>query len=337
MHKRDHGFTLAETLIAMALTLVIVGAAVNAFNSSMRLADTARIVSEMNQNLQAAVSLMTRDMIQTGTSVPRGGVGIPGGLGSLPVNRPGPGAGLVYPGAWDLLPAVMPGGGMGPIVNGVQTDMISIIYADPTLPLNTYPLTALAADGSTVTVDNRTPTTGVDGVKVGDIILFQNANGSTLQMITAVNGTQTLFMGSGDPMRLNQPAAERGNFVDLQTAPGVYPATTATRVLLISYYIDTVTDPALPRLVRQVGMGPRLAIAMGMENLQVTYDLVDGLTNPANVETPVAPNSPNQIRKINLFASARSLDRNGNSHQFMRNSMATEVGLRSLSYADRYR
>lgn len=337
MHKRDHGFTLAETLIAMALTLVIVGAAVNAFNSSMRLADTARIVSEMNQNLQAAVSLMTRDMIQTGTSVPRGGIGIPGGLGSFPVNRPGPGAGLTFPGAWDVLPAVLPGGGMGPIINGVQTDMISLLYADPTIALNTWPLVGLAADGSTMTVDNRTTVTGVDGLKVGDIILFQNALGTTLQMITGVNGTQVITFGGGDPMRLNQPAAERGNIIDLQSAPGVYPPTTAARVLLISYYIDSVTDPALPRLVRQMGMGPRLAIAMGMENLQITFDLVDGLGNPANVETPVAPNSPHQIRKINLFTSARSLDRNGNSHQFMRNSMATQVGLRSLSYADRYR
>ena len=337
MHKHDHGFTLSETLIAMALTLVIVGASVNAFNSSMRLADTARIVSEMNQNLQAGVSLMVRDMIQTGTAVPRGGIGIPGGLGALPVNRPGPGAGLTFPAAWDVLPAVIPGGGLGPVLNGVQTDAISLLYADPTIALNQWPLVAISATGSTMTVDNRTTVTGPDGIKVGDIILFQNALGTTIQMVTGVNGTQTISFAGADPMNLNQPAAERGNVIDLQSAPGVYPPTTATRLLLVSYYVDVVTDPAVPRLVRQVGMGQRLAIAMGVENLQITFDLVDGLLNPANVETPVAPNSPHQIRKINLFASARSIDRNANSHNFMRNSMATQVGLRSLSYTDRYR
>jgi hypothetical protein len=195
----------------------------------------------------------------------------------------------------------------------------------------------IAADGSNMTVDIRTTVTGADGIKVGDIILFSNALGNCIQMVRAVNGTQTITFGGGDPMSLNQPGAAGGNIIDLQSSPGVYPPTIATRMLLISYYIDDVTDPALPRLVRQVGMGPRLAIAMGVENLQLTFDLVDGLLNPTNIETPVAPNSAHQIRKINLYTAARSLDRNGNSHDFMRNSTATQIGLRSLSYTDRYK
>ncbi len=342
MLKRDHGFTLTETLIAMALTLVVIGAAVNAFNSSMRLADTARIVSEMNQNLQAGMSLIVRDMIQTGTSVPRSGISIPGGLGSLPVQRPGPTNGpggpvLNFPAAWEVLPAVIPGGAQGPLLNGVQTDIVTLTYADPTIELNAFPLAGIAADGSTMTVNAATNVTGPDGIKVGDIILFMNALGNTVQMVTGVNGTQTITFAAGDPMGLNQRGAERGSIMDLQSTPGVYPPTTATRLLMISYYIDSVTDANLPRLVRQIGLGPQLAIAMGLENIQITFDVVDGLLNPTNVETPVAPNSPHQIRKINLFLSARSLDRNPNTRDFMRNSMATQVGLRSLSYTDRYR
>lgn len=340
MLKRDHGFTLAETLIAMALTLVVIGAAVNAFNSSMRLADTARIVSEMNQNLQAGMSLIVRDMIQTGTSVPRSGISIPGGLGALPVQRPGPANGVgpwVFPAAWEVLPAVIPGGALGPTLNGVQTDVITLVYADPTIALNQFPLAGIAADGSTMTVNAATNVNGPDGIKVGDIILFMNGLGNTVQMVTGVNGTQTITFAAGDPMGLNQRGAERGSIMDLQSTPGVYPPTTATRLLLISYYIDSLTDPALPRLVRRIGLGPELAIAMGLENIQITFDLVDGVLNPTNVETPVAPNSPHQIRKINLFLSARSLDRNPNTRDFMRNSMATQVGLRSLSYTDRYR
>ncbi len=336
MHKRDHGFTLAETLIAMALTLVVISAAVNAFSSSMRLADTARIVSEMNQSLQAAMSLVVRDMIQTGASVPRGGISIPSGLGALPVQRPGPGV-LVFPAAWEVLPAVIPGGGLGPVILGVPTDVITLIYADPTLALNQFPLTGIAADGSNMTVNVGTVVTGPDGIRTGDIILFNNALGNAIQMVTGTNGTQTIPFAAGDPMGLNQRAVAGGSVMDLQSSPGVFPPTTATRITMVSYYIDTVTDPALPRLVRQVGLGPRLAIAMGLENIQITFDLIDGVLNPANVETPIAPNSPHQIRKINLFVSARTLDRQSNSKEFMRNSMATQVGLRSLSYTDRYR
>jgi hypothetical protein len=339
MRKHDTGFTLSETLIAMALTLVVISAAVNAFNSSMRLADTSRIVSEMNQNLQAGMSLVVRDMIQTGTSVPRGGISIPGGLNSVPVNRPGPANGLgpwVFPAAWEVLPAVIPGGGIGPLLNGVRTDVISLMYADPTIALNQFPLAAIAADGTNATVNAGTNLGGPDGIRDGDIILFMNGMGNTIQMVTGVNN-QVITFADGDPMRLNQRAAERGSIMDLQTAPGVYPPTTAVRLLMISYYIDNITDPTLPRLVRRVNMGPELAIAMGLENIQITFDLVDGVLNPSNIETPVDPNSPHQIRKINMFLSARSLERNPNSRDFMRNSMATQVGLRSLSYTDRYR
>jgi len=339
MRKNEHGFTLSETLIAMALTLVVISAAVNAFSSSMRLADTSRIVSEMNQNLQAGMSLVVRDMIQTGTSIPRGGISIPGGLASFPVNRPGPINGVgpwVFPAAWEVLPAVMPGGGLGAILNGVRTDVISLMYADPTIALNQFQLAAMAADGSNVTVNAATNLGGPDGIRNGDIILFINGLGNTIQMVTGVNA-QVITFADGDPMRLNQRAAERGSIMDLQSAPGVFPPTTAMRVLFLSYYIDNTTDANLPRLVRRVGMGPELAIAMGLENIQLTFDLVDGVVNPTNIETPVDPNSPHQIRKINMFLSARSLERNPNTKDFMRNSMATQVGLRSLSYTDRYR
>jgi hypothetical protein len=143
-------------------------------------------------------------------------------------------------------------------------------------------------------------------------------------------------MASGDPIGLNQMAADEGTLASLQTAPDVYPPTTATRVTLVTYYIDVTTDPALPRLVRQVNNGPRLAVALAVENLQFTYDLVDGTTNPTNVETPGADNSPHQIRKVNLFLAGRSLDLMPNPRQFFRNSMATQVTLRSLSFVDRY-
>ena len=85
------------------------------------------------------------------------------------------------------------------------------------------------------------------------------------------------------------------------------------------------------------GVSQRLAIALGVENLQFTYDLVDGTTNPSNVETPPVANSANQIRKANLFIAARSLELSLPTGQFVRNSMAAGVGLRSLSFVDRYR
>jgi hypothetical protein len=333
----DAGFTVSEALIATVLTLLIVSGAMSAFTTSVALGDTARLISSTNQGMQAALSLMVRDFLQAGQGVPRGGIPMPTGAGVAPIVRPAPaGVALTYPAAWVGLPAVEPGGSLGPNVLGLTTDIVNLIYADPNLTLNQYPLTAIAANGSTMTVDNRTSITGADGIRAGDIILFTNALGSAMQMVSDVSG-QVVTFAAGDAMGLNQRAAPQGTLMQLTSGPGVFPPTTATRINLVSYYLDNATDPTTPRLVRQVNLGARLAVALGIENLQMTYDLVDGATNPSNVETPPAANSPNQIRKVNIFIAGRSLELSLPTGQFVRNSMAEGVGLRSLSFVDRYR
>ena len=333
-HGRDRGFTLVEAIIAAALAMIVLSSALSAFNSSMGLADTSRIVSETNHSLQAAMSLMVRDLLQTGQGIPTGGIPLPSGGGAAAVNRPAPGA-ATFPTTWETLPAISPGSALGPTVLGVTTDIINIVYRDPTINLNEFPLDDIASNGLTATVNAGTSIGGADGLRPGDLILFTNPNGNAMQMVTSVSG-QVVTMAPFDSMNLNQPGAAAGNVVAISDA-GVFPPTTAVRVTMVSYYIDVTTDPTLPRLVRQMNNGARLAIALGVENVQFTYDIVDGATNPVNVNAPSGANSAHQIRKVRLFISARSLDPGPVTHQFMRNSMATDVGLRSLSYVDRYK
>jgi hypothetical protein len=74
-----------------------------------------------------------------------------------------------------------------------------------------------------------------------------------------------------------------------------------------------------------------------LEDLQLAYDLVDGVTNPTNIKTPTAPNSPNQIRKVNIFLAGRSDSAMRNMDDYLQRSLSTQVSLRSLSFVDRYR
>ena len=76
-----------------------------------------------------------------------------------------------------------------------------------------------------------------------------------------------------------------------QTVPPTpFLNTTATRVRMISYYIDN-TDTAHPRLVRRINNGSPTSfdntsgttVAFDIDNLQISYDIADGVTNPANV------------------------------------------------------
>lgn len=334
--RSDDGFTLVEALIAMGLTLAVISAGLGMFNQSVRLADTTRIVSETNQNLQVATSLMVRDFIQAGRGIPQGGVPLPAGGPATAVVRPGPGT-LTFPDTWDTVPAVTPGSALGPTLLGLPTDIITVLYADATINLAEFPLVLVDGTNNQIRVDPRTPITGADGLRVGDLLLFSNPLGSAVRMITAIPGgaEQVVTLAPGDPLNLNQNATQ-GALQNLETGPNQYPPTTATRIVMVSYYVDSTTDPQLPRLVRQVNAGQQLAIALGVENLQLSYDLVDGVTNPSNVATPTGGNSPHQIRKINMFLSARSIDRNPRTQDYVRNSIATQVGLRSLSFVDRY-
>jgi hypothetical protein len=339
LHRRDEGFSLAESLIATMLTLMVVGSGLSLFSGSVRLGDTARVVSETNQGLQVGMSLMIREFIQAGHGVPRGGIPIPSGAGSNAMVRPGPGA-LTFPAAWTTLPAVSPGSNLGPTLLGVQTDIVTLVYEDPTIALSQYPLVSINTNTDQIRVDPRTSIVGPDGLKAGDLILFSNAIGNALRMVTNIpvnNPQQVVTLAPGDPLGLNQINAAQGSLQNISTAPNVFPITTATRVVMSTYYVDSTTDPTLPRLVRRVNAAAPLAIALGVENLQVTYDLVDGVTNPSNVPEPPPANSPHQIRKVNLFLSARSLDPLPRSLTFFRNSVATQVGLRSLSFVDRYK
>ena len=88
--------------------------------------------------------------------------------------------------------------------------------------------------------------------------------------------------------------------------------------------------------MRQTNLGQDRAIGIDIENLQITYDLVDGTANIANVDAPVPPSTPAQIRKANVFLSGRSHRPWSRTRQFLRNTLSTQVSLRSLSYMDRY-
>jgi len=334
--RRDHdaGFTLAEMLIALALTAIVLSAAIETFARAADVFSASRRVSETDETLRAAIGLMARDFIQTGRGIPPGGIPLPSGAGATALKRPGPGH-LTFAGSPTTLPAVSPGGGLGPSVTGVTTDIVNVLYADQTLNLGQFPLASISANGQRITVDAATTISGPTGLRTGDLILFSNSIGNAIGMVTSLPGGQDVVLAPGDPMNVNQPTAAEGTILNLQQAPGVYPPTTATRILLVSYYVDNTTDPALPRLIRQINAGPPLAIALGAENLQLSYDFTDGVNNPVNQKSTPPTNSPSQIRKVNLFLATRSLDKSARTNDYFRNSMGTGVSLRSLSVIDR--
>jgi hypothetical protein len=194
---------------------------------------------------------------------------------------------------------------------------------------------------------------------------------SALFAVTAVSG-QTITYAAGDALKLNQTGGTNGTVASVvAAAPAdpsppstVYTQTRVSRVRMISYYIDATTEPARPRLVRRLnnGNGPATgtapaynntlgtAVAFDIENLQISYDLVDGVTNPANVKmnsTDMGTSgtgacgsqacNPNQIRKINITVTGRSRKVLKTTGQYVRNTLNTQVSLRSMAFVEKYK
>jgi hypothetical protein len=190
-----------------------------------------------------------------------------------------------------------------------------------------------------MTVDPACTNIGLPGsaIQPGDLIMFSNSMGNTLQTVTQVNG-QTVSFAGNDPFNLNLRTDPQGTIRQIQSPPnsGNYPPTTATRVWMITYYLDDVTDLQHSRLVRQVNFNPPQPVAEVVENLQLSYNFIDGVTNPTNQETVPAGLSANQTRMVNVFLAARSDIPDSQTRQFIRSNLSTQVSLRSMAFVDRY-
>jgi len=270
-----------------------------------------------------------------------------------------------------ILPAVEPGNGLGPAVTSPDgtsspaTDIITIMYADNTLamdqkPINTpaCPKGAIAANGSTVTFDPAPGcvTIGAAGIPVnpGDLLMLYNANNSNgiLQTVSSVSG-QVLTFNAGDAFNLNGRTASEtsGTILSLQntsivagkaTPNGTYPATSCTRVWMVTYYLDATTDPKHPMLMRAVNFNTPQPVAETLENLQFSYNFADGTTPPPVnqffVPTVPAPAGDNEseIRSVNVYLGARSTNPAATTGKYVRTNLATQVALRSMAYFNTY-
>ena len=353
--NRQSGFTLIEMLVAMAITLVLVLATLSVFDSATRANEASAQLANMNQNLRTGMNLMVRDFLQTGQGIPTGGIPIPNGVGVAPINRPyPPPALLTFPVNYVVMPAVVPGSALGPNnanTLGAATDIVTVLYADATLLLvdtSGPPKPASAAwisispNGSQITIDAANPITGAgvnNPIVAGDIIMVTNPTGSRLQVVTGVAG-QVITFNAGDVFNLNQRGAPAGSILDLRNAGcGCFPASTFTalRVNMYTYYLDTTIRARIPRLMRQYNFRAARSVAEVIENLQISYDFVDGVTNPTNQSTVPVGLTENQIRKVNLAMSGRSDQVYSLNQQYFRNSLATQISLRSMSFFDQYR
>jgi type II secretory pathway pseudopilin PulG len=358
--SRSDGFTLPELLISTTITLLALGGAATTFKNAVSVNQAGTQMADANQNLRAGTNLLVRDLLQAARGIPTGGIPLPSGAGSQPINRPCPPT-IVC--TFDnvistTLPALTSGANLGPIIDNENTDIITMIMTDTLLPVLTFNnnvanQTTLAANGTSLTIGTASGAwlagnvpQGIPAVAAGDLMWFANANASALQTVTSVDATHAYFANTtADWFNFNQPAAAQGSITQLLGPP--IPQGTVIRILMYTYYVDATTTPGTPRLTKVWNSGvlpsvpPPLALAGVVEDMNISYDLVDGVTNPINIPNlPVTIAgvlySPNQVRKVNVHVGVRSDELSGTTNDYIRNHLSTVVSIRSLAFVNRY-
>lgn len=364
--RSEQGFTIVEMMIASVITMVIMGVAFTTFKDALSLNESVVQLTDSGQNLRAGTNLLVRDLLQAGRNIPSGGIAIPSGLGSVAIYRPSPpGTTLTFDNTTaTTLTAITTGFEKGPLVDGRPTDLITMLMDDPYLPpLGLYASNApttlprIAVDGSYFDVGGQTAWLQANGdesiapVKVGDLFYFDGAGNTAIQTVTRISGG-TVYFETNDPFRFNQRGAEAGSVMETlpQTpyvatpAPGSPPAITIRRIFMLTYYVKE-DSPGVPRLMRMMNFFTAQALAGVIEDLKFSYDLVDGSTNPVDIDelpftTTLAGQqvtyTANQIRKVNLHVGVRSETKSARTKDYLRNHVSTVVSIRNLAYVDRY-
>jgi prepilin-type N-terminal cleavage/methylation domain-containing protein len=394
--KREKGFSLIEMMTAMAILLIVCAAAINALVQAQRVTQGVALEATTQENLRAGMHFMVKDLTQAGEGLPPGGISIPNSSSAVSALK-WPGTSTTFNTNYVVLTGVVPGSSIGQLSKGVnastgavittgavKTDVVTVIYADNSLIdsstgtnqpyLNSYPVVQTSGSktcagtltAAAVTLDSgcfKMPGTGPTPVAAGNLIMFENQYGTALEYVTAVAG-QTITFASGDPAGLNAVSAATypNGTVAALLAQGSVP-TTITRIWMVTYYLDSTTNPTHPQLVRQLNYAgwPSVAapanapqpIADDIEDLGFTYDIINSTApngtypngagdapTPACWSSPCSSGSdtPQQIRAVNAYLAGRSENpyQLGRYPTFFHNNLSTQVSIRSMAFTNNF-
>ncbi|MGA9040537.1 MAG: prepilin-type N-terminal cleavage/methylation domain-containing protein [Terriglobales bacterium] len=311
----NRGFSLIELLIALAVGVLVLGAAVQLFSKSVTATWLVSQRAELQEDARAASNLLTKDISLAGAGMPSGGIALASGTATAPVygcsyngtcylgaaNT----AAVKYPtqtvGASTInyMYGVIPGCQAGITVSALQgpTDTITVVYADNAFLLSDYTVT-LNATGTQATftlpspapnpLDQPVDSTAV-GLQAGDLVLFQTKLGSgtgtttgyavgevTNPLPTGTGPSYTVNFTTADPLQFNQSTATSGDMKQIAAGTG----TIGTRIWVTTYYLKILPDPlgvgaGTPVLMRQVNGRTPVPVAENVVNLQFTYDTYD--------------------------------------------------------------
>jgi hypothetical protein len=294
------GFSLVELLTAMALSLLMFAMTFVLVQQLDNTADVVGSMSDVNQNLRAAVNMVSRDLSTAGGNIPLGGIPLPYGGSATTIKRPYPST-STFPaplsGSALYIPVLIAGNGLGPTQgsgsNQISTDVVSMIGVNQSASFNQTVVSTTSPNQPTFSSTSATitvSTTAAGYVSPGQLVMLRNANASCLLAISSVNtttGVITFTHGdtTNDLLGVNQfptvsgttgaitSGPTNGTILQLETATlnsgkttYAWPTTlTAYPISMVTYYVDSTTPER--NLVKLTSMGTNACAAVSCTNV----------------------------------------------------------------------
>lgn len=276
--RRPRGFTLVELMVGMALALIVLALAFNFLDQLYNTTDLVGAMGDVNENLRAAVNVISRDLSTCGWAIPSGGIPIPSGGTATSILMPGPPLNSLspantsannFPANGGYMAVLTPGPGYGQqtcphallascptgtptftwsgLETGgtptpIPTDQITMISVNPLIT----PIAITGAPTISVTAATVTTATSPSQILPGQLIMLQNTNGACLLTATATTTTSITFTkgDAADVLGLNQfngPTSGTINQLETPCSPTPCPPPSPTWPAISASAINMVT------------------------------------------------------------------------------------------------
>jgi type II secretory pathway pseudopilin PulG len=276
--KSQLGFSMLELLVASSIGLGVILAMASVFKTGMDVSFRVTERAETQQNMRAAMQLLTKDISMAGAGLPSGGLQLTtAGASLFACNQTGTCyiGGDTYPksasGTANFMYPLVPGFGTGvqngiviPAAPGLVNSSITVIYCDYNFPLTNFTFTYPSPTSVGVAVNNAAVQPNnilaPGGLQVGDLIMFNvsvpgNGKAGTPQgnsliqtaavvaEITGIPSNTLINFATSDALNMNHTTGSN-NLASVSTAianvvaAGATPVTNACRLNAVSYFLQ---------------------------------------------------------------------------------------------------
>ncbi len=357
--KGERGFSLLELLVSMIIFIIVSGSVWGVLRTAQQSRSAVTEQTQLGKNMRIALNLISRDAFNAGYGYPSTStVVLPDGRISTLLGIPND-----ADTTRDTVPPIIAGNNRTlntfSTVADTRTDQVTFLYKDPTFnlqgtigPPDRRVSQPLRINPSTTTgggIDQIVPISGSNlACRVNDLYLISGGTGSTIALVTALNGSNAVHFAAADLLGINQPGPS--GFIRTVTSActetfdgGDCPPVAATmyRVNMVTYFVTA--DGILTR--REFGnILPAVAfvdepLVYNVEDFQIQYIMDSGVVADNPFDGPDGlPNTADDslanlaaVRQIRFTVNVRSTERNAGG-QFYKESMTTTVGTRNLGY-----